>query len=60
MQSSIIPKVIGINDNIDIVENLNLFKISKIKLAIPIENRIEKKYEYPFKCTDDDCCSMNV
>ena len=55
MQRSIIPKVIGINDNIDVVENLNLFKISKIKLAIPIENRTEKKYEYPFKCTDEDC-----
>ena len=60
MQRSIIPTVIGINDNIDVVENLYLFKISKIKLVIPIANRTEKKYEYDCKCTDEDCWSMKV
>ena len=38
-----IPKVIGVAKNIDINEKLYFFKILKIKVVIPTENRVEKK-----------------
>jgi len=43
------PKVIGVAKSIDVVENLYLSKILKIKLDKPTEKIIENKYEYPIK-----------
>ena len=50
-----IPRVIGVAKIIDVIEKPYFFNTLKIKLVIPTENKTEKKYEYPIKCTDDDC-----
>ena len=37
---------------------LNLFQIFKNIIDIPKLNTTENKYEYPIKCTDEDCCKI--
>tara|TARA_B100001063_G_C16382128_1_gene365921 strand:+ start:271 stop:426 length:156 start_codon:yes stop_codon:yes gene_type:complete len=49
------PRVIGIAKNIEVIENLYFSKTLRITLVKPSENKTEKKYEYPIRCTDEDC-----
>ncbi len=43
IHNNITPKVTGTVKDIDINEKLYFFKILKIKVVIPTENRVEKK-----------------
>tara|TARA_B100000767_G_C19314642_1_gene349032 strand:+ start:157 stop:294 length:138 start_codon:yes stop_codon:yes gene_type:complete len=45
MHNKKIPIVNGLIIKIDNNENLNFSRMLNIKLVIPIENKIEKKYE---------------
>ena len=59
MHNKIIPRNTGVKNTIKKLF-LNFFQALKNNIDIPKPNINENKYEYPIKCTEEDCCKIKV